>query len=73
MPVFIPPLAHDVPAIIRTAEHQHAGFGAALRPTILHPILPQPAGNGQAPEIVKPPAVPVTSPTTTGPSTHGRK
>lgn len=77
MPIVIPPLAHDVPAIIRTAGHQQAGSGAAFRPTLLRPIPPQPAASVQLPDIVGPPALPVTaptsSPTTMGPSTHGRK
>jgi hypothetical protein len=67
MPFVILPIYVDAPAIIRPASHVVTSTGrTGTKPP---PIGPRPAGTGQSPDIVSPPAIP--APTPSSPPTPG--
>ena len=81
MPIIIPPAAFDVPAIVQVAAHApaHPAASRAAAPPARGNTTPspgpQPLGTGEGPEIVTPPAAPISvpPPPTTNTSNGGKR
>jgi hypothetical protein len=65
MPVILPPLAFDVPAIIQPAAFSTSHAAPVQHPSLSgRPVIARPAAGSQLPDIIRPPAIPA-------PTTHG--